>query len=271
MTAGDRLIVALDVPNVETAHDVVDELSNDVHTFKIGWRLLMAGLRARGLVELWERIAGADKRIFVDLKVPDIGNTVADVVRDLREDPSIRFLTLHQNMQLRDIAMARDAKAGGGPALLAVPYVSSLDAGDFSRIAPAEAARGVTLSEWIISRSREAVKHGCDGVIASGEAIRLCRKEWPRETGVVIVSPGIRPSGASRDDHKRSTTPGQAIRWGADYLVVGRPILKAADRAKAARAIIDEIEEAFPLPTNSARSRRAADWTSSGSSGVSLS
>ena len=206
----------------------------------------MAGLRARGLVELWEKIAGDGKRIFVDLKVPDIGNTVADVVRDLREDPSILFLTLHQNMQLRDIAMARDAKAGSRwPALLAVPYVSSLNADDFSRIAPAEAARGGTLNDWIIARTRDALGHGCDGVIASGEAIRLCREAWPTETGVLIVSPGIRPAGAAQDDHKRSTSPTQAIRWGSDYLVVGRPILNAPDRAKAAQAIIDEIDGAL--------------------------
>ena len=242
MTGGDRLIVALDVPSVETAHAVVDELSN-VQSYKIGWRLLMAGLRARGLAGLWEKIAGDGKRIFVDLKVPDIGNTVADVVRDLHGDPSIRFLTLHQNMQSRDIAMARDAKGGSRwPALLVVPYVSSLDAGDFSRIAPAEAARGVTLNDWIIARTREAIDHGCDGVIASGETIRLCREAWPRETGVLIVSPGIRPAGATRDDHKRSTTPTQALRWGSDYIVVGRPILNAADRAGAAQAIIDEMD-----------------------------
>ena len=246
LTGGDRLIVALDVPSVETAHAIVDELSN-VRAYKIGWRLLMGGLRARGLAGLWERIAGDGKRIFLDLKVPDIGNTVADVVRDLREDPSIRFLTLHQNMQLRDIAMARDAKAGSRwPALLAVPYVSSLDGGDFARIAPAEAARGVTLNEWIVSRTKDALDHGCDGVIASGEAIRLCRDAWPRDSGVTIVSPGIRPAGATRDDHKRSTTPTQAIRSGSDYLVVGRPILRAADRAGAAQAVIDEIDAALP-------------------------
>ncbi len=248
MTGRDRLIVALDVPSVEIAHAVVDELAN-VRRYKIGWRLLMAGLRARGLAELWERIAAGGKQIFVDLKVPDIGNTVADVVRDLSDDPSIQFLTLHQNMPPRDIAMARDAKAGSRfPALLVVPYVSSLGAGDFSRIAPAEAARGVSLDEWIIARTRDALDHGCDGVIASGEAIRLCREAWPRETGVLIVSPGIRPAGAIRDDHKRSTTPTQAIRWGSDYLVVGRPILNAADRAGAAQAIIDEMDAASSSP-----------------------
>ena len=243
MTGRDRLIVALDVASVEAAHAVVEELSN-VRAYKIGWRLLMAGLRARGLAELWERIAADGKGIFVDLKVPDIGNTVADVVRDLSGDPSILFLTLHQNMTLRDIAMARDAKAGSRwPGLLAVPYVSSLDAGDFSRIAPAEAARGVTLDEWIVARTGDALDHGCDGVIASGDAIRLCREAWPRGGGVSIVSPGIRPAGGTRDDHKRSTTPTEAIRWGSDYLVVGRPVLNAGDRAGAAQAIIDEIDE----------------------------
>ena len=241
----DRLIVALDVPTLEAAHAVVDQLVN-VRTYKIGWRLLMAGLRARGLVDLWEKIAGDGKRIFVDLKVPDIGNTVADVVRDLREDPSVLFLTLHQNMQLRDIARARDAKAGSQwPALLTVPFVSSLDAADFPRIAPAEAARGVTLNDWILARTRDALNHGCDGVIASGDAIRLCREAWPRKSSALIVSPGVRPAGATQDDHKRSTTPAQAIRWGADYLVVGRPILNATDRAAVAQAIIDEVDSAL--------------------------
>lgn len=245
MIARDRLIVALDVPTVETAHAVVDELG-DVRAYKIGWRLLMSGLKARGLVELWEKLAGAGKRIFVDLKVPDIGNTVADVVRDLSEDSSVRFLTLHQNMQLRDMAMAREAKGGNRwPALLVVPFVSSLDAGDFARIAPADAARGVTLNDWIIARTRESLNHGCDGVIASGEAIRLCREAWPRDTGALIVSPGVRPAGAARDDHKRSTTPTQAVHWGADYLVVGRPILNASRRPAAAQAILDEMDEAF--------------------------
>ena len=248
MAGKDRLIVALDVPTVEAAHAVVDDLVN-VRTYKIGWRLLMAGLRARGLVDLWEKIAGDGKRIFVDLKVPDIGNTVADVVRDLREDRNVRFLTLHQNMQLRDIARARDAKAGSRwPALLAVPFVSSLDAGDFPRIAPAEAARGITLNDWIVARTRDALDHGCDGVIASGDAIRLCREAWPSKTGVLIVSPGIRPGGATQDDHKRSTTPAQAIRWGADYLVVGRPILNARNRSDAAQAIIDEMDRALAAP-----------------------
>lgn len=246
MAAEDRLIIALDVPTLDAAHAVVDELVN-VRAYKIGWRLLMAGLRARGLVDLWEKIAS--KRIFIDLKVPDIGNTVADVVRDLCEDPSVRFLTLHQNMQLRDIAMARDAKANRRwPALLVVPFVSSLDAGDFARIAPDDAARGVTLDDWIIARTQDALDHGCDGVIASGETIRLCRDAWPRETGVLIVSPGIRPAGAAHDDHKRSATPTQAIHRGADYLVVGRPILNAPRRADAAQAIIDEMEAALGKP-----------------------
>ena len=247
MKGSERLIVALDVDSVERAARVVDELP-DVGAFKIGWRLLMAGLRTRGLAELWERITGADRAIFVDLKVPDIGNTVADVVRDLAADPHVRFLTLHENMQLRDIERARDARGPGRtPNLLMVPFVSSLDASDFPRIAPVEAARGMTLDEWILRRAGAALEHGCDGLIASGDAIGLCRARWPKdaERRVLIVSPGIRPAGSGADDHKRLTTPSDAIAAGADYLVVGRPILNAPDRRRAADTIIQEMDDAL--------------------------
>ena len=247
LTGRERLIVALDVDSVDRAARVVDELTN-VGVFKIGWRLLMAGLRTRGLADLWERITGEDRAIFVDLKVPDIGNTVADVVRDLASDPHVRFLTLHENMQLRDIARAREARGPGRtPHLLMVPFVSSLDASDFPRIAPSEAAGGMTLNEWILQRAGAALEHGCDGVIASGDAIALCRTRWPRdaERHVLIVSPGIRPAGARADDHKRLTTPADAIAAGADYLVVGRPILNAPDRRRAAADIIQEMDDAL--------------------------
>jgi orotidine-5'-phosphate decarboxylase len=247
LTGADRLIVALDVPSVETARAIVDELTN-VRAYKIGWRLLMAGLRARGLVELWEKIAGEGKRIFVDLKVPDIGNTVASVVGDLADDPAVRFLTLHESLQGRDIAAAKAARGTRRtPYLLTVPFVSSLGAADLAAVAPVEAARGMTLDEWILGRAEAAIAHGCDGVIASGDAIALCRARWPRDAAerVRIVSPGIRPAGSGTDDHKRSTTPGAAIAAGADYLVVGRPVLNAPDRAAAAAAIVREIDDAL--------------------------
>lgn len=240
----DRLIVALDVDSVKLASDLVDELTN-VHFFKIGWRLLMAGLRAKTLGDFWDSLARNHKELFIDLKLPDIGNTVADVVKDLREDEHVHFLTLHENMALSDIALARKARGESKtPKLLTVPFVSSMDESDYQQVAAAAAASGVTLNQWILTKARLALDAGCDGIIASGDAIRLCRAEWAKSTGVLIVSPGIRPAGAATNDHKRFTTPSEAIRLGADYLVVGRPILGAPNRIKAAQEIIDEIEDA---------------------------
>lgn len=247
MTGRERLIVALDVGSVDDALRIVGELE-DVRVFKVGWRLLMAGLRSGGLDRLWREVTGGGRTVFVDLKVPDIGNTVASVVGDLADDPAVRFLTLHESLQGRDIAAAKAARgARETPYLLTVPFVSSLDATDLAAIAPAEAARGVTLDEWILGRAEAAIAHGCDGVIASGAAIALCRGRWPKDGAerVRIVSPGIRPAGSGTDDHKRSTTPAAAIAAGADYLVVGRPILNAADRAAAAAAIVREIDDSL--------------------------
>ncbi|MCY4658359.1 MAG: orotidine-5'-phosphate decarboxylase [Acidobacteria bacterium] len=247
LTGRERLIVALDVGSVDDALRIVDELP-DVRCFKVGWRLLMAGLRSGGLDRLWREVTGGGRTVFVDLKVPDIGNTVASVVGDLADDPAVRFLTLHESLQGRDIAAAKAARgARETPYLLTVPFVSSLDAGDLAAIAPAEAARGMTLDQWILGRAESAIGHGCDGVIASGEAIALCRGRWPRDATprVWIVSPGIRPAGSGTDDHKRSTTPAAAVAAGADYLVVGRPVLNAGDRARAAAAIVQEIDVAL--------------------------
>ncbi|MXZ72226.1 MAG: orotidine-5'-phosphate decarboxylase [Acidobacteria bacterium] len=244
-TAGqDRLIVALDVDSIERGAELADQLRR-VRMFKLGWRLLMAGLRTRGLAELWQSITATGREIFVDLKVPDIGNTVADVVGDLARDPQVRFLTLHENMQARDIERARAARGESAtPQLLMVPFVSSLSAEDFPKVAPAAVAQGMTMNEWILERAGSALDRGCDGIIASGDAIALCRNRWPRDGAreVVIVSPGIRPAGSGADDHKRLTTPTDAIRAGADYLVVGRPILHAPDPAAAADAIISEVD-----------------------------
>ena len=246
-TGQDRLIVALDVDSIERGAALVDQL-RQVRMFKLGWRLLMAGLRTRGLAELWQSITGTGREVFVDLKVPDIGNTVADVVGDLARDPQVRFLTLHENMQARDIERAQAARGDSAtPHLLMVPFVSSLSAEDFPRIAPAAAASGMTMDEWILERAGSALDRGCDGIIASGDAIALCRNRWPRggESDVVIVSPGIRPKGSGSDDHKRLTTPTDAIQAGSDYLVVGRPILHAPDPAAAADAIIAEVDAAL--------------------------
>jgi orotidine-5'-phosphate decarboxylase len=188
------------------------------------------------------------KQVFVDLKVPgDIANTISAVV-NFCVNMKVTFLTLSESMPLPAIRSARDARharQSEDPKFLIVPFLSSLDATDLPDIA----AGANDLETFILKRAHAAIGAGCDGMIASGDAIQVCRRAFP---STIIVSPGIRPAGASTDDHKRHTTPAEAIRLGADYLVVGRPILKASDPRGAAARVIDEIDrtlaELAPLP-----------------------
>jgi orotidine-5'-phosphate decarboxylase len=236
LTGKDRLIVALDVPTVDEALRTVEHLDN-VSFFKIGLQLFLTG----GLPLLLQTLRNT-KRLFVDLKVPgDIANTVAAVI-DLCAENNVAFLTLSESMPLPSVAAAkaaRTARHSDVPKLLTVPFLSSLDASDLPAIGGAER----DLETYILTRAQAAIEAGCDGVIASGQAIAVCRRALARPT--LIVSPGIRPAGASTDDHKRHTTPSEAIRLGADYLVVGRPILKDPDPREAARRIIAEIDGAL--------------------------
>ena len=234
LPAKDRLIVALDVPTVDDALRAVEQLPN-VSFFKIGYQLFITG----GLPRLLELLR--QKQIFLDVKVPgDIANTIAAVV-DLCVGAGVRFLTLSESMPLPAIRVARDtrnARHSATPQLLTVPFLSSLDATDLREITGEQ-----SLETYILRRAHRAIENGCDGIIASGDAIRICRQALPRP--VVIVSPGIRPAGTSADDHKRHTTPAEAIGLGADYLVVGRPILTAAHPQLAANQIVEEIEAAL--------------------------
>jgi orotidine-5'-phosphate decarboxylase len=242
MGGAERLIVALDVPTVDEALRTVEVLGN-VSFFKVGLQLFMSG----GLPTLLQSLR--DKRVFVDLKVPgDISNTVGAVI-DMCVEHGVTFLTLSESMPLaaiRAAAAARNAHHAAEPQLLTVPFLSSLDAGDL-----VETAGSIDdLETYVLSRAKRAIDAGCDGVIASGAAIQWCRTAFPRPT--LIVSPGIRPAGATTDDHKRHTTPTDAIRFGADYLVVGRPILRAEDPRAAADRVISEIDTALrhdPYPT----------------------
>jgi orotidine-5'-phosphate decarboxylase len=235
LTGKDRLIVALDVPTVDEALRIVEQLDN-VSFFKIGLQLFITG----GLPTLLQSLR--QKQVFVDLKLPgDIANTISAVV-DLCVTMHVTFLTLSESMPRPGIAAAvsaRNARHSSDPKLLTVPFLSSLDATDLD----ATAAGETDLDALILRRARAAIQTGCDGLIVSGEAIQACRQAFPRPT--IIVSPGIRPAGAPPDDQKRHTTPAQAIRLGADYLVVGRPILKAPDPREAASRIIDEIDGAL--------------------------
>ncbi|MGA2338243.1 MAG: orotidine-5'-phosphate decarboxylase [Terriglobales bacterium] len=228
----DSLIVALDVPTVDTALKIVETLDN-VSFFKVGLQLFLTGELPRLLKALRQ------KSLFVDLKVPgDIANTIGSVI-DLCVTMEVRFLTLSESMPLSAIKgakAARDKHGSKNPELLTVPFLSSLDRDDLRAMTGSD-----DITTHILARAGAALAAGCDGVVASGQEIRLCRTSFP---DTIIVSPGIRPIGSSVDDHKRFTTPSEAIRLGADYLVVGRPILNSGTPRKVAEAIIDEIEQA---------------------------
>jgi orotidine-5'-phosphate decarboxylase len=240
LSGQDRLIVALDVPTHDRALELVDLLDN-VGFFKIGLELLLAGDLLRFLQRLQEqkrRTAG----VFVDLKLGgDIGNTIASLVRQLQA-LHVKFLTLVESVPLaitlNSIKAAREARGpASDPQLLIVPCLSTMDQEDLR-------ASGINtdLDSYIVQRARVMINGGCDGLIVSGQAIKLCRSAFPT---AVIVSPGIRPAWASQNDHKRLTTPREAISLGADYLVVGRPITTASDPRGAAQLIIDEMDAAI--------------------------
>jgi len=234
--AADRLIVALDVPSRAEAEMLVEALDSTVSFYKVGLLLLMAG----GMQDLLESLLRSGK-VFLDLKMPnDISETVRSAV-EMAARLGVSFLTLSNSVTPPTI---RAAVAGRGsskvPQLLFVPLVSSMGPEDLAAL-----GEQGTLAQFIASRARVALDAGCDGLIASGDAIAQLRSEHP---GVPIVSPGIRPAGFGGDDHKRLTTPAEAISMGADYLVVGRPVRKPpAGRSPrdVARAIIEEIGAAL--------------------------
>ncbi len=235
LKAKDRLIVALDVPTAKDALALVDDLKGVVSFYKVGWQLFMAGE--------WKNLLEAlkEERVFVDLKVPgDIGATIKSVVETCVV-LDVTFLTLSDSVSIQAIEAAKQGKGGEeNPKLLMVPFLSSLDETDLKAMYGGDA----TMDKFIATRAESALRAGCDGLIASGSAISMLRG---RHRDAIIVSPGIRPAGSSTDDHKRHTTPAEAIRLGADYLVVGRPIRMQDGRNRkrdAAQRIIDEIESA---------------------------
>jgi orotidine-5'-phosphate decarboxylase len=229
----ERLIVALDVSSVAEAESMVARLGDAVVFYKIGYQLGFAG----GLA-FAERLAGAGKRVFVDMKLHDIGNTVAQGVKSVAR-LGASFLTVHAYPQTMHAAV--DARAGTSLRILAVTVLTSYDDADL-----AAAGYDFTVSELVAERAAQARDIGVDGLVCSAvEAEMLRPKLGP---GMVLVTPGIRPAVADADDQKRIMTPAAAIAAGADYLVVGRPLVAAADPKAAAEAIVAEIAAAAVSP-----------------------
>jgi orotidine-5'-phosphate decarboxylase len=222
----DRLIVALDVPNLIQGMALVDRLGDSVSFYKIGLGMLTGG----GLALANELKQERGKRVFLDMKLFDIGATIEAAVRGLAQY-DLDFLTVHGDPQV--VRAAAEGKAGSDMKILAVTVLTSLDRADLD----ANLIKAGDIAQITLERAARALEAGADGVIASPQEAAMIRA-LPQARGKLIVTPGVRPAGAAQGDQKRIATPAQAIADGADHIVVGRPIWQASDPAAAARAIV---------------------------------
>lgn len=227
----DRLIVALDVGNALAGEALVDRLGDAVSFYKIGLGMLTTG----GLA-LANELKSRGKRVFLDMKLFDIGNTVEAAVRGLAAF-DLDFLTVHGDPQV--VKAAVRGRGDSAMRILGVSVLTSMDRGDLDdmMIVPGD-VRDIT-----VERARRALAAGADGVISSPQEAAEIRA-LPEATGRLIVTPGVRPAGAALGDQKRVATPADALAAGADHIVVGRPVCGVEDPRSAAHAILDEINSA---------------------------
>lgn len=227
--ARERLIFALDTSDTAEAKRLVEELGDEVNFYKLGLELFVGG----GYFELLEWLSRRNKKMFVDLKFFDVPQTVGAAVRQLRGQHAT-FATVHGNDEIVRAACAEkhDVK------ILAVTVLTSLDKADIEEFG----YRDIEVRDLVLARARRALKAGADGVISSGLEAEPLRNELGEH--FLIVVPGIRPV-ANVDDQKRTVDVEQAFQYGADYIVVGRPIRSAPDRAVAARDIQQRIARVF--------------------------
>lgn len=225
----DRLIVALDVPDALAGLEMAQRLGDAVSFYKIGLGMLTSG----GLALARELKDELGKRIFLDMKLFDIGNTVEAAVRGLAAQ-QLDFLTVHGDPHV--VRAAMEGKGGADLKILAVTILTSLDRADLD----AGLIKPGNITDLVLERAARAFEAGADGVIASPqEAAAICA--LPQAKGRLIVTPGVRPTGAAKGDQKRVATPLEAIQNGADHIVVGRPICGAPDPRAAALAITGEL------------------------------
>lgn len=229
-TPRDRLVLAVDTADVAAARAVVEETAGTIGVYKIGLELIYAG----GL-DLVRALVASGERVFLDAKLLDIDNTVAGAIRSI-VTLGVDMVTLHAYPK----AMAAAAAARGAAplALLGVTVLTSMDETDF-----ADAGYRGTVEERVRTRAAQAAAAGLDGIVCSPREIAAVRAAAGPD--LLIVTPGVRPAGSAAGDQKRIATPAEAIRAGADLLVVGRPIVGAPDRRDAALRIVDEIAGAL--------------------------
>lgn len=231
-TADDRLIVAMDVPDALAGLKLAEQLGDAVSFYKIGLGMLTGG----GLALANEMKQELGKRIFLDMKLFDIGATVEKAVRGLSQF-DLDFLTVHGDPYV--VRAAKEGASGKEMKILAVTILTSLDRADLDSalIKPGE------IRDLVQERAGKAFVAGADGVIASPQEAALIRA-LPEAAGKLIVTPGVRPTGAALGDQKRVATPASAVQEGADHIVVGRPVWQATDPRAAALAIVDELRSA---------------------------
>jgi orotidine-5'-phosphate decarboxylase len=238
--ARSKLIVALDFDTIEEAGELVSTLGDEVEFYKVGLGLQLAG-GDRFAIGLKNK----NKRVFLDYKYHDIGNTIENAVRRAAEF-EIDFLTVHGISRI--LKSAVKGRGHSGLKLFCVTVLTNMDAQDLEE--EMGYPPNTRVEDIVVHRARKALDAGIDGVIAAG--IEAATIKGITGKHLMVVSPGIRPDGSPEDDQKRVMTPGQAIENGADYLVVGRPILTAKSPKEAAHAIIEEMAEALSHKLNGA-------------------
>jgi len=229
----ERLIVALDVPTIGEARALVERLDRTASFFKIGMWLIFAP----GFDGFLSDLVARGKKVFLDAKMFDIGETVKQGVRRAAER-GVSFVTVHGDRDM--ICAAAEGKSGSELKILVVPVLTSLDDNGLRELG----YRG-SIAELIAEGARTALSWGCDGIIAAPRDDPNQIRRAAEAEGLLVVTPAIRAPGAPTDDHKRAGSPAEAIAGGADYLVVGRPIIRSNDPASAAAAIIENMQSAL--------------------------
>jgi orotidine-5'-phosphate decarboxylase len=229
IAARDRVIVALDLADVEAAEKTIWTLGDSIGFYKIGYELVMAG----GL-NLAEDLVQGGKKVFLDMKLHDIGNTVMHATKRAAK-LGATFLTVHAFPQTMRAAV--EGRGDSDLGVLAVTVLTSWDDGDLK-----DAGYSATVPELVARRAAQAEAIGVDGLVCAPSEAKDLRQRLGAK--MLLVTPGIRPGGSEKGDQKRIMTPGDAIKAGVDYMVIGRPIVAAEDPKAAAEKIVEEIETA---------------------------
>ena len=230
MNSDDRIIIALDVPNAVLGLNIVNQLGDAVSFYKIGLGMLTGG----GMALANELKQDLNKKIFMDLKLFDIGATIERAVKGLTQY-NIDFLTVNGDPQV--VSAAAQGKKTTDTKILAVTFLTSLDREDLNKNLIKEGS----INELVLERSIKAFEAGADGVIASPHEAHMI-KGLSEAQGKLIVTPGIRPLGFNNEDQKRVMTPGAALANGADHIVIGRPVIKAKNPRLEIKKILETIE-----------------------------